>query len=512
MSDIVQLYSDKSKTKKAYPKALASETYMTNGGTVESQLEHKANQSDLEVQAKRIDSFTKLAEGSTTGDAELIDLRIGSDGKTYSNAGTSVREQIKNIKNGVSIENKAITLEKLEGELSNVFIKETDITSSDFMIGKTTDESGNIIDTNGKFLCSVYIRPLKNTLKFTFSDNLKYIRYRITYYDKNKNFIEANETNWELYNKQITLKDNGFIYIIITLLSCSDDTGVGTAQYWDTITNGYSFNFSINKISNNIDTPSGVLTVAKNNSMYSKIQDAVIDNTGETISVYPGEYLEQINTADNTNGNKSSIKSIVGIDKTKCKVINHNDAYGKDTLWVSKGYFANMSFISDTQGIEGATTCAYALHIDNNWMTNSEALFENCYFYSEKRASVGIGTRPNGKIIFRNCIFESDNITNSGAVFFHNSNDENNLGGKQELIFENCEFRVKNGVALYIQRVRDDNNNLYLTMNRCVLFSEEKGVTDIVYVDDSLYTGTSGNNIILSKKTFGNNIDISTYF
>lgn len=44
MSDIVQLYSDKSKTKKAYPKALASETYMTNGGTVESQLEQNKNE------------------------------------------------------------------------------------------------------------------------------------------------------------------------------------------------------------------------------------------------------------------------------------------------------------------------------------------------------------------------------------------------------------------------------------------------------------------------------------
>lgn len=39
MSDIVQLYSDKPKTKKAYPKTLASETYMSNGGTVESEFD-----------------------------------------------------------------------------------------------------------------------------------------------------------------------------------------------------------------------------------------------------------------------------------------------------------------------------------------------------------------------------------------------------------------------------------------------------------------------------------------
>ena len=38
-----------------------------------SQLDTKANQIDLEVERKRINTFTKLTEGSTTGDAELID-------------------------------------------------------------------------------------------------------------------------------------------------------------------------------------------------------------------------------------------------------------------------------------------------------------------------------------------------------------------------------------------------------------------------------------------------------
>lgn len=39
----------------------------------------------------RMDSFTHLAEGSTTGDAELIDARIGFNGVTYANAGTAIR-------------------------------------------------------------------------------------------------------------------------------------------------------------------------------------------------------------------------------------------------------------------------------------------------------------------------------------------------------------------------------------------------------------------------------------
>ena len=57
----------------------------------------KASKAELDVERKRIDSFTSLTEGSTTGDAELIDGRIGADGKTYENIGAAIREQFKNV-------------------------------------------------------------------------------------------------------------------------------------------------------------------------------------------------------------------------------------------------------------------------------------------------------------------------------------------------------------------------------------------------------------------------------
>ena len=48
---------------------------------------------ELEVERKRIDSFTTLAQGSTTGDAELIDGRVGSDGIIYTNIGGAIRSK-----------------------------------------------------------------------------------------------------------------------------------------------------------------------------------------------------------------------------------------------------------------------------------------------------------------------------------------------------------------------------------------------------------------------------------
>ena len=69
---------------------------------VDSQLEHKASKSELEVERKRIDTFTSLSEGSTTGDAELIDVRIGYDGTIHSNAGTSIRSQVKEANENIN--------------------------------------------------------------------------------------------------------------------------------------------------------------------------------------------------------------------------------------------------------------------------------------------------------------------------------------------------------------------------------------------------------------------------
>ena len=78
---------------------------------ISSQLEQKASEVDLEVERKRIDQLTKLGEGSTTGDAELVDLRVGTDGTIYSNAGSAVRSQIDFLmdKKADSIDVKQIT-------------------------------------------------------------------------------------------------------------------------------------------------------------------------------------------------------------------------------------------------------------------------------------------------------------------------------------------------------------------------------------------------------------------
>lgn len=79
-------------------------TYEPDLFSVKQQLADKAEQSALLVEKARIDSFTTLPTGSTTGDAELIDTRIGVDGVIYPNAGGAVREQLGVLFDTLSVE------------------------------------------------------------------------------------------------------------------------------------------------------------------------------------------------------------------------------------------------------------------------------------------------------------------------------------------------------------------------------------------------------------------------
>lgn len=68
----------------------------------------------------RVDNLAHLTDGSTTGDAELIDTRIGADGTVYSNSGNAVRGQVTDLNRNVNNLSNVVAETIPEAALENV--------------------------------------------------------------------------------------------------------------------------------------------------------------------------------------------------------------------------------------------------------------------------------------------------------------------------------------------------------------------------------------------------------
>lgn len=135
---------------------------------------------EIEVERQRINSFTTLAAGSTTGDAELIDARVGADGIVYANAGGAIRGQHTKLKENLTeidslteyAYSGGVNLHDETKDISGYITSNGSITNSS--LWKTTD----------------YIEVKLNTYLYTYTSSASSTIWYRAIFDANKNVLD----------------------------------------------------------------------------------------------------------------------------------------------------------------------------------------------------------------------------------------------------------------------------------------------------------------------------------
>lgn len=120
-----------------------------NASTVNQNIESLST--EINTQKTRIDNLATLEDGSTTGDAELQDIRIGYNGVIYNNAGTAVRTQINEIKNSNNFNYSSIE------ELLNINVNKNEANLWKY----GTISQGEFKNATNRLVTAHYIKPNK---------------------------------------------------------------------------------------------------------------------------------------------------------------------------------------------------------------------------------------------------------------------------------------------------------------------------------------------------------------
>ena len=151
---------------------------------------------EIDVERKRIDNFNTLQEGSTTGDAELTDIRIGHDGVTYLNAGTAVREQIRQVAS------------KFEQSINQLHL-------DNLTNGHILNHVTGVIEPSNGWVTTDFIEVQNGEYVFVHKSSGRYIYGSMciwSAYDKNKTYITGGGTNNDGTNF-INLTDTRIAYL-----------------------------------------------------------------------------------------------------------------------------------------------------------------------------------------------------------------------------------------------------------------------------------------------------------
>lgn len=246
---------------------------------------------------------------------------------------------------------------------------------------------------------------------------------------------------------------------------------------------------------------------------YTTIVDAMSNvPEGTPIIVNPGTYEQ-----DMTECLKKRV-ILIGTDPNTTILIDTDGRYNHHPLYVSCGYFANLTiyskYISGTSNEIGTNTNgSYAVHIDNDddYAIDNTCEFYNCIIKSDFFPAIGCGLRKGLVLTVNNCELINAQIATRGAfvndgslgaLFVH---DSNGIQGAQYLTVKNSVLKSSLGKTLALSETgrTTQNNEIYCTFINNVLRDDVNGFSNNVWFRGQA-TGFDNGGILHLSVGFGN--------
>lgn len=399
----------------------------------------RAKEAD-EILKSRVDVITSLPEGSTTGDAELQDIRVKADGTTATSAGNAVREQFNELKSDLA----------QLGFSSNIM-------TSDFVDNHYRDYRDGVDKAHHSY-CEWDIKPIKSDSTYYFNTDA-----HITFFSNdNYSFISGVEIVGEgtfqtpsnasyitisfpmIKKEQVILSENKKPIFNIPI-------GVSTAEAikkeLDSKTSSNNIYVGANK-----DYTSLVECfeyIRKNNlkDITVMIDNGVYNLIDEVVSVYGQSFIDNFTESTYYDVNEfkglflgNNIK-VIGNGKVviNCEYNGSNDNF--------KLYFSPFHVYNHSYSIKGikiiASNVRYCLH-DDSYVSygNNTGIIEKCEFVDNgTRAGACIGggfTKGNDLVYIDNCLFKSTSSNDIGFYYHTNPSSGECTIKSNNCYFENC--------------------------------------------------------------------------
>lgn len=195
--------------------------------------------------------------------------------------------------------------------------------------------------------------------------------------------------------------------------------------------------------------------------------------------------------------------SLIGVDKSLCILKYDTASYRRVPLTIAAGRVANLTICGVDSGME--QTCltedeiaqinaeligdswerqknykGYAVHIDQNFLYGRQLSFENCHILSENSHCVGMGTRGESVISFKDCDFVS---TGEGSCIYVHDPTTSEVSGVVDFRLINCRLTSRlSPYVMNLQSLMPEKNLIALTFQNVKVNSQN---ADLVKCDDT---------------------------